>query len=357
MASQMEPGYREFLLERTGRLSQTGGICPFTYADGKAKGVSTLRVRTARGLELWVVPDRGMDIFEASFLGRSLSWHSPTGMVHPAYFSASGLDWLKSFPGGLLATCGLSTAGAPSEDQGESLGLHGAISNTPAESAGWSERWEGDDCLLTVSGEVREASVHGANLLLQRTITTSLQSASFCVNDRVENLGFRESPLMLLYHFNFGFPLLTEFSRIYAPSRSVEPANEPSARSVERWSQMEAPEKDADERVYFHTMQPDSSGRVTVILVSDAGKRDFGVSLSYGSETLPEFVQWKMTRANHFVLGFEPANCRVLGRSAERRRGTLQMLAPGEKREFHLELRVLDGEEEVTSAIRASGLS
>ena len=98
MALQDERYTREFLLERTGRLSQAGGISHFTHADGKAKGVSTLRVRTTRGLEYWVVPDRGMDIFEASFLGRSLCWHSPVGMVHPAYYSNRGTDWLRSFP-------------------------------------------------------------------------------------------------------------------------------------------------------------------------------------------------------------------------------------------------------------------
>ena len=354
MASQQEQSFRAFLQERTGRLSQIGGISPFTYAGGKAEGVSALRVRTARGLELWVVPDRGMDIFEASFLGRSLSWHSPTGMVHPSYFSNRGVDWLKSFPGGLLSTCGLTAAGAPSEDQGESLGLHGVISNTPAESVSWSESWQVDECLLNISGKVREASVHGPNMLLDRTITASLQSASFTISDLVENQGIHDTPLMVLYHFNFGFPLLTERSRIYAPSQAIEPVDDSSARSVEVWNQMEAPERGTPERVYFHKMQPDPMGKVTVILVSDAAKPEFGLSLSYNSDTLPEFVQWKMTGANHFVLGLEPGNCRSLGRSAERRRGTLQMLAPGEKRAFHLELRVLDGRDEVASAILAN---
>src|SRR5882762_4668507 len=122
---------RDQLLQRTGRLSQIGGITPFTHADGKAKGVSTLRVRTAQGLEFWVLPDKGMDICEATFLGRSLSWHSPTGITHPAYYSSRGAEWLESFAGGLVCTCGLSTAGAASEDAGQKLGVHGSIGNTP----------------------------------------------------------------------------------------------------------------------------------------------------------------------------------------------------------------------------------
>jgi len=350
MAPLDRPYTREFLLERTGRLSQAGGISHFTHAEGKAKGVSTLRVRTARGLEYWVVPDRGMDIFEASFLGRSLCWHSPVGMVHPAYYSNRGTEWLRSFPGGLLSTCGLTTVGVPSEDNGESLGLHGSISNTPAESVNWSEHWQGDDCLLSVSGKVRETSVHGANMLLERTISTSLQGKSFTVHDVVENQGVRDSPLMVLYHFNFGFPLLSEHSRIYAPSEAFEPADDLSARSKDTWNRFEAPVTGALERVYFHKMKPDPGGRVTVILVGDS---DLGVALSYESKALPEFVQWKMTGANHFVLGLEPANCRTLGRKAERDRGTLQTLAPGERREFRLEVSVLDGAEEVANAVRS----
>ena len=344
---------RQFLTERTGRLSQLGGITHLVHAEGKAKGVSTLRVRTASGLEFWVLPDRGMDLFEASFLGRSLSWHSPTGVVHPAYFSSRGLEWLKTFAGGLLCTCGLSTAGAPSEDDNETLGLHGSISNTPAEHVTWSEEWRGDDCLFTVTGKVRETSVHGPNLLLERTITTSLHSASLTLHDAVENQGTRDSPLMLLYHFNFGFPLLTERSRVYAPSIEVEAATPHSAESLNDWAVFGVPELGMTERIYFHRMHRGNTADTTVVLVSDMDTADFAISLSYDSKTLPQFTQWKMTGANHFVLGLEPGTCRSEGRAEERLRNTLQTISPGERREFHVKLSVICGVDEVANAIRA----
>jgi len=354
MAMQSEPKSRKYLLEHIGRLSQIGGISHFTHEDGKAKGVSTLRVRTARGLEFWVVPDKGMDIFEAAFSGRSLCWHSPVGVVHPAYYSSRGTEWLKSFAGGLLCTCGLTTVGIPSDDEGENLGLHGSISNTPAENVNWSEIWEGDDCKLTVSGKVRETSVHGHNLLLERTITTSLNSVSLSVRDVIENQGFRPSPLMVLYHFNFGFPLLTERSLIYCPSQAIEPINALSSRSADRWDNFEPPEKAIDERVYFHKMRPDPMGKVTVVLVSDSDHPEFGISLSYDGEALPQFIQWKMPGTNHFALGLEPANCKILGRDKERAAGTLQTLLPGERREFWLELNILEGTKQIADAIGAS---
>lgn len=356
MKDEAGVGRREYLLKHTGRLSQLGGITAFRHEEGKAKGTSTLRVRTASGLEFWVVPDRGMDIFESSFRQRSLAWHSPTGMVHPMYASHRGLDWLKSFAGGLVTTCGLSAAGAPSEDMGEELGLHGPISNTPAERVSWSETWEGEDCLFRVTGTVRESSVHGHNLVMERTITTSLRSAGLTLTDVVENAGLRASPLMVLYHLNFGFPLLTEHSEIHAPSRYQEAATEYAAKSVSQWNLMDSPQEGVSERVYFHSMQPGPDGRVTVVLVSDRTDPVFGVSITYDGTSLPECVEWKMTHTNHFVLGIEPGNCRSTGRRAERERGALQMLAPGERREFALQIAVLDGAEQVAQAIEASRL-
>lgn len=340
---------REELLSQIGRLSQVGGISPFVHAEGKAKGTGTLRVRTASGFEFWVVPDRGMDIYEASFQGRSLCWHSPTGMVHPAYSSSRGLEWLKGFAGGLVTTCGLSTAGAPSQDEGESLGLHGSISNIPAENVSWSERWENDDCLFQISGKVREASVHGPNLVLERTITSSLKSTSLEIHDVVENQGAREVPLMILYHCNFGFPLLTPRSKIYTPSEKVEPINDWSAGALEQWNTFDTPHPGQEERVYFHRMK--SRGEVTVVLVSDQDDPNYGVALSYDSSTLPWFNQWKMTAANHFVLGLEPGNCRTRGRAYERQQGALEVLTPGERREFKLKIGVLSGGKQVEEAI------
>lgn len=345
---------RKELIERVGALSQLGGISHVEYADGKAKGVNALRVRTAAGLEFEVLPDRGMDIVAASYHGKSLSWHSPVGIAHPAYYDPRGIEWVKSFPGGLLTTCGLYTAGAPSTDDGEELGLHGAASNTPAEHVTWEARWKGDECTLTITGAVREAWVHGPNLLLTRTYTAAINGRAISVHDSVENQGVRDTPLMLLYHLNFGFPLLTERSRVYAPTRKVEPRNEYSTLSLERWSEFEAPTMGIQERVYFHQMEPDASGNVTVVLVSDE-HRHFGVAVRYDARSFPQFIEWKMTGVNHFVLGLEPANCRVDGRASERQAGRLKILAPGEKENFSLALQVLDGEQEVAEAIKDSG--
>lgn len=348
---------KETLLAQIGKLSQLGGISSFVSADGRGKGTSTLRVRTAAGLEFWVVPDKGMDIYEASFLGRSLCWHSPTGLVHPSYYSSHGLEWLETFAGGLLTTCGLTTVGSPSTDSGQELGLHGPISNTSAEHISWTETWKGDDCHFVIKGSVRETSVHGPNMLLERTISTTLHSKSLLIEDTVENQGVRETPLMILYHFNFGYPLLTPDSQIFATPVKVDPANTFAQESVGQWMMFETPKRNQAERVYFHEMQKDPDGWASVVLVRDRNLADFGIRLSYDTSTLPQLVQWKMTGENHFVLGLEPANCRTLGRFAERQRGTLQTLEPGQKRKFQVRIEVLDSTQTVKAAIQDAAIS
>jgi Domain of unknown function (DUF4432) len=342
------------LLDRIGRLSQVGGLTPFEFDSGKARGVRGVRVQTGGGLDFSVLIDKGLDIFDASYFSKSLCWHSPVGVVHPAYYDGRDLQWLKSFPGGLVSTCGLSSAGGPSEDQGEAFGLHGSIGNTPADTLVLSEDWEGDECKLRVAGTVRETRVHGQNLFLRRRIETYIGSRTVILCDTVGNDGFREAPLMLLYHLNFGFPFLTDRSAVSAPTRRTQARNAYSEQTIESWANFEGPTAGVEERVYYHDMKIDSSGNVNVVLVADRDTADLGVSIRYGGKNLPCFIQWKMTGANHFALGLEPANCLVEGRAAERARGTLQMLRPGEQREFTIAIGILDGRDEVRDSITAT---
>jgi len=62
--------------------------------------------------------------------------------------------------------------------------------------------------------------------------------------------------------------------------------------------------------------------------------------LQWDATTLPELVQWYMPGQGEHVLGLEPANCRVEGRAAERARGSLVILEPGESRRYTLSLEV-----------------
>ena len=66
-----------------------------------------------------------------------------------------------------------------------------------------------------------------------------------------------------------------------------------------------------------------------------------GLTLRFRLAELPHLVEWKMMQQGMYVLGLEPANCWVEGRSADRASGVLRFLEPGEKVEFRLEMGVL----------------
>ena len=337
------------LLARVGDISQIARIKPYRLIEGREDGVMALDVTNGGGLSFTVIPSRGMDISAAHYNGKSLAWRSSVGDAHPAYFDhegEKGRGWLRSFPGGLVTTCGLSWAGAADIEDGLQYGLHGRISNLPAENVRWSGEWDscGDQYTLIIRGSVRETTVFGENLLLTRTIATDMGSRRFGIIDRVENCGFRRVPNMMLYHINIGFPAVNDTARLISPTRSVTPRDADAEAKKDRYASMQPPEVGYRETVYFHDMASDSNGCVQAAVVDNT---EFGVYCRYPVKELPRFIEWKMMDAGTYVLGMEPANCSVLGRPAERDAGTLQYLEPGETAVYSLAIGVLDGAAEV----------
>jgi Domain of unknown function (DUF4432) len=62
------------------------------------------------------------------------------------------------------------------------------------------------------------------------------------------------------------------------------------------------------------------------------------VRVAYKQSEFPHLTVWKMMGEGEYVCGIEPANCKVLGRAAEREAGRLQHIAPGETRRFSVTL-------------------
>ncbi|MBC7235336.1 MAG: aldose 1-epimerase family protein [Chloroflexi bacterium] len=343
---------KEELLKRAGRMSQLGDVRLVELQEGNARGVRVAQFQTGSGLEFEVLLDRGMDIGACKYRGASLAWESSTGPAHPAYFERGGLGWLRTFHGGLVTGCGMTSAGAPSSDAGEELGLHGRLSHTPATNVWADGAWRGDDYEMWVRGHMRETVVFGENLTLVRRIWAHLGESRLFLRDLVTNEGYITTPHMMLYHVNFGFPLLDEGTELISRSTQVTPRDEVAAPGLDAHARYEAPIQGYAEQVFYHDMVADAEGYVTVILANrgyDNG-RGLGVYLKYRQAELPRFTQWKMVGAGTYVTGLEPANCRVEGRAAERQRGTLQFLEPGEQREYLLEIGVLDGNAAIDAA-------
>jgi hypothetical protein len=104
---------REELVSRVGDPLQIAGARGSVLTDGKADGVRAFEVSTGSGLVFTVLPGRGMDIPFASYRGKAIGFFSATGITSPAYYEEPGLEWRRSFYAGLLTTCGIANAGAP----------------------------------------------------------------------------------------------------------------------------------------------------------------------------------------------------------------------------------------------------
>ena len=227
----------------------------------------------------------------------------------------------------------------PSQRDGEPLGLHGRISNTPASSVSREERWDEEGCLLLARGEVRESRVFGPNLALRRTVSTRLGATAVLVEDEVENEGFRREPLMLLYHINLGWPLLDEGARLAGPGRrgdTPEPRDEAAAAGLRTWERFDAPTPGFAERAYHHRPAAGADGWAEARLENPALR--LALSVRFRPEELPEFVQWTMTGEVAYVLGLEPATCRVGGYQKEEAAGRVIWLEPGEARRYRVEI-------------------
>lgn len=330
---------KDEIRKRVGKMAQVAGVARCEWKEGNENGVEILEIKTGSGFRFTVCPSRGFDITHAEHNGRALSWSSSTGVLHPAFYEAKNLGWLRGFSGGLLTTCGLQSFGVECEDEGEYYGLHDRISYLPASHVKVFEEWVGENYEIAVEGTLRQTRVFGPNLVLHRRISTTLGASTLRVRDRVVNESFESTPLVLLYHCNFGFPVVSENSIIRAPSTHCEPRDEIAAPTANTWMQMEAPQVGIAERCYFHTMTPDKNGKVRAEIWNE--KMQFGAFVEYSHAQLSHFTQWKMMGAGTYVNGLEPSNAPLASRAELRAKNLLPMIEAGEEKVFEIELGVV----------------
>ena len=181
---------KKTILESVGDISQICDAKIVKLTGGNREGVDAVLFKTGSGLNFSVLPGRGMDFSDAEYRGIPLCWRSSVGEAHSAFYEPENGRWDRTYHGGFFHTSGITTAGAPSEDAGEKLGLHGRISNTPAFNFYVDGRWEGDDYWVWLLGKVRITSGLGENLLLIRKVSAKMGENKIYLEDIVENQGY-----------------------------------------------------------------------------------------------------------------------------------------------------------------------
>ncbi|RFB17443.1 DUF4432 family protein [Bacillus sp. HNG] len=333
------------ILRHVGDFSQILGFKDYTLNGGKSQGVRAIDVKNGSGLEFTVLADRAMDIAWLSYKGCNLSYISKTGIVSPVYYNEVGTHFFRSFSAGFLTTCGLLNVGSPGIENGEQLGLHGRISNTPSEAVSYDMEWIEGIPTLRVKGKMREAKVFGENVTLNREMITKGGENKIKIRDTVENNGFRNEPIMLLYHFNLGYPLLDENAYLEIPSIKVTPRDAEAEKGIGHYDVLQGPTHGYSEQVFYHDVKAKNNGKTSVALINE--KLALAVAIHFNKNELFNLTQWKQMGEGEYVLGIEPCNCFVEGKEDSKNKGVLEYLKPGEIRTFEVEIEIVDGINEI----------
>jgi hypothetical protein len=343
---------REDLRKLVGDLAQVAGIRLVELADGRVRGMRAADVYTGSGFRFQVLVDRGLDIGPAEHAGRPLAFVHPA-LGSPALHERPGAGWLRTFGGGLVATCGLDHFGPP-DPEGEGYGLHGRASHLPAEGVRARQEWRGDEYVLELEGETRQARLFGENLRLERRISTRLGATSLLLEDRVTNEGFRPAPLAVLYHCNLGFPVVSPDSEVLVRDRSVRPRDEAARAGLADHLRFGPPQAGFAEQVFFHEPRVGGDGLAAAAVVNRA--LGFGAYVRWRAAELPVLAHWKMTGEGEYVCGLEPStHAMTPTRREQREAGSLRDLAPGESVAFRLEIGALPDAEAVAAFEKGMG--
>ena len=314
-------------------------------SGGRREGVLLVEL-VAGDTRVFVLPDRGLGLWKVLAGDCELGWQSPVhGPVHPRFVplaEPSGLGWLDGFDE-FVARCGLVSNGPPDFDDAGRLrhGLHGRIANLPAhhldvtldEAAG----------TVTLTGAVDETRFlhHALQMTTSLTLTAGRQRVSW--TDTVRNLAEQPATMQMLYHVNFGPPLLGPGSEIVAPVETLAPRDTAAAADVARWNRYDPPRAGRGEEVHFMRLRPGADGRAAALLVAPEGRH--GACVEWRADTLPCFTLWKNQGglADGYVTGLEPGTNYPNRRSFEEAHGRVVTLAANQTVRFDLAIEHLAG--------------
>lgn len=150
---------------------------------------------------------------------------------------------------------------------------------------------------------------------------------------------------MLLYHCNFGYPILSEDSVLITPKKNVTYRDETAKKYINSYNMFEEPNGDFPEVVFYHDIKPDRDGFAYGCIYNESLK--LGAYVRYNKNQLPYFSQWKQVGMSDYVLSLEPGTWVVEGRAKARERGELMFIQPGEIKQFQVEIGIVEDKKDL----------
>jgi len=335
--------------------AEWGGKTPWsvqlrTLHGGRQEGVQVIDVDNG-AMTFTIVPTRGFEVWKAQAGKLRLGWDSPVGeIIHPSYIRLTdngGQGWVAGF-GGLMVRGGLASFGSPVQDGPQQLTLHGHVDYLPASYV--SVRYEAAPVpRLVFRGVVNDTQTFGAQLRLTSEISTVIGKPEMVFDDQVTNLSDAAQEMQLLYHTNFGTPLLGAGAQFVAPIKKVAPMNPGSAKDgLKGWNSYSGPHASGyAAQVFNMQLQTDASGQTKAMLKSPDGGN--GVLMRFDTKGLPYMSLWKneITAKAGYVTGLEPGTGFPNPRPVERAAGRVPKLKGGESYRVHLAISALTSKADV----------
>ena len=259
---------------------------------GKQEGSKILVIHSKDGLRITLSPTRGMNLLKIEGFGSRMGWDSPVKeVVNPAFInleSRNGLGWLEGF-NEMMVRCGYEWTGHP----------------------------------VTADGQI------------------------YTLHDILTNHADYPHDYQIIYHSNFGKPILEEGARFMAPIASISPFNDYAKAGLKTWQTYAGPTKGFDEMVF--NMQPlaDENHQTLAAVVNKAG--DKGASIQFDTRQLPVLTLWKNTDTEKqgYVTGIEPGTSYAYPVTIEREQKRVKQLQPGASTQFDLTYTLLHSSEQV----------
>jgi hypothetical protein len=201
-------------------------------------------------------------------------------------------------------------------------------------------------------GVVNDVQTFGPQLRLTSEISTEIGKPEMVFDDQITNLSDVPQEIQLLYHTNFGTPLLGAGAEFVAPVSRVAPINAASAAGDlvgwNRYSGPHAPPYAA--QVFNMQLYADAEGRTKAMLKSPQG--DQGVLMTIDTKGLPYMNVWKneVTARGGYVTGLEPGTGFPNARTVERAAGRVPTLQGDATYKVHLAIAALTSAAEVAKA-------
>lgn len=331
---------KRYYMARVGNLNQIAYAKKAILTEGKADGLRVINIDNGGILACTLLEGRNLDIAKLSYKGINLGFLSKPGLVTSSQTSASPGEFTRYFQGGMLYTCGLLNVGPNDSDERGLMPLHGRLGTTPAEEVNTKIDW--DKGFVQVNSITRIAALFNHNLVLKRSIKIPLFGKKIEIVDIVENQGFIDEDIMLLYHINFGWPMLSEYTTLKVTHDNVEPRDEEAKKGLNIWNTFETPRDVYPEQVFYHSPIKSKDDMAHATLWNE--KLALGVDVSFDPRTLPQLIQWKSMAAGDYALGIEPSTNKVEGIKKEKEEGRILTLKPGEEKTFKIILKIIEKE-------------